>query len=153
MSPTQLQQLVTDAVALDREIRVKQDALKVLKAELIAEACARPDAERVATEGGGWSWTAPGADGCIARVTASGPKLRDTFDPTVPKTAKLLARFGSLHRVLKFFRKEVVFRPRAGFRDLVEQEFAPATADRLLAACASDTAPRVSFETKPGTED
>lgn len=148
MKPSELQNIVTEAVALDRRIQELTRSLKALKGALIEEAC-RPEreAERTATDGGGWSWTAPGADGCIARVTAPAPKLRAAFDPTVTKTAKLLARFGSLKRITKFFSKETVFRPREDFRALVEQDFAPATAAKLIAACESESTPRVEFET------
>ena len=61
MNDATIKMLVAEAVRLDREIEGAKTRLKEIKAELINAACKREDAERVATEGGGWSWTAQGA--------------------------------------------------------------------------------------------
>jgi hypothetical protein len=145
MTPAALQSLVTQAVELDREIHDLTDRLKLLKGELITEACARPDAERPATDGGGWSWTAPGKDGCVARVIAPAAKLRSTLDPDTKAHAKILARFGDAAK--RLFTKRVVMVPVTEFRAAVEQEFPPAQAAKLIETCETDSNPRVEFET------
>ena len=145
MNDATIKMLVAEAVRLDREIEGAKTRLKEIKAELINAACKREDAERVATEGGGWSWTAQGADGAIARVTVPGPALRSTIDPATKVGAKILARFGDA--VKRLFVKRVVYVPVPEFRALVEQEFAPAQASKLIESCEQDRQPSVSFET------
>jgi hypothetical protein len=146
MNPTTLQNLVTEAVNLDREIHELTDRLKVVKGELVAVACARDrETERVGTDGGGWSWTAPGRDGCIARVIMPGRKLRATFDPEVKAHARVLAKFGDA--VKRCFIRRTVLAPLDDFRARVETEFPPAVADKLITACETESTPRVEFET------
>jgi hypothetical protein len=143
--------IVTEAVALDREIRDLTRRLKELKAHLITEATARPLAEHVATDGGGSSWIANGADGCVARVTFPGPQLKSSIDPSTKTGEKLLTMFGDA--VKSLFRKHVVYKPVDDFRTIVEQEFTPRQAEKLIAACESERAPSVSFETKDSAHD
>ncbi len=64
---TKLQNLVTEAVSLDREISDQTERLKELKAQLVETAREREE-ELTPTDGGGLRWTAEGNDGCIARA-------------------------------------------------------------------------------------
>lgn len=143
--------IVAEAVALDRELKDKTKRLKELKAYLVTEALSRPLAEHVATDGGGTSWIATGNDGCIARVTFPGPQLKSSIDPATKSGYKLLAKFGDAVR--KLFDKHVVYKPVDDFRALVEQEFTPRQAEKLIAECESERAPSVSFETKEAAHD
>jgi len=146
MTPISLQNLVTEAVELDREIRELQEQLKRAKNTLVCVACEKErERERTATDGGGWSWTAPGKDGCIARVVAPAPKLRASLDPDVKAHAKILARFGDAAKTL--FKKRLVFDLLDDFRERVATDFPPAQAEKLITACETESKPRVEFET------
>ena len=76
---TKLQNLVTEAVSLDREISDQTERLKEIKAQLVEAARERED-ELVPTDGGGLRWTAEGNDGCIARVNFPAPSLKSKIE-------------------------------------------------------------------------
>jgi hypothetical protein len=137
--------LVMEAVTLDREINEMQARLKALKGELIEHACQLPDAERAATDGGGWTAILRGNDGCVASVIAPAPKLRNSLDPEVKAHAKILDKFGDARK--RVFDKRTVFVLIKDFRAAVEQEFPPAVAAKLIEACETQSEPRVAFET------
>jgi hypothetical protein len=149
MTKTTLENLVTEAVSLDREIREQQARLKQLKGDLIGEACRQRLENLTPTDGDGWSWTCEGRDGCIARVTMPGRALKAAIDPATKAGEKLLARFGDA--VKKLFTKHVVYKPVSEFRALVEQDWPPAQATKLIEACESERPPAVSFETTDRT--
>jgi hypothetical protein len=72
---TKIQNLVTEAVSLDREISEQTERLKALKTQLV-EAVREHEDELTPTDGGGLRWTAEGKDGCIARVNFPVPSLK-----------------------------------------------------------------------------
>jgi hypothetical protein len=76
---TKLQNLVTEAVSLDREISDQTERLKELKAQLVEAARERED-ELTPTDGGGLRWTAEGNDGGIARVNFPAPSLKSKIE-------------------------------------------------------------------------
>jgi hypothetical protein len=141
--------LVAEAVSLDRQIAEWQQRLKDLKGDLIERACKRPESDRIATEGGGWTWTAEGNDGCVCQVIMPGPKLRTTFDPKVKAHEKILARFGDA--VKSLFTKRMVYDAVENFRAAVENDFPPAQAAKLIAACETQSEARVAFQTADRT--
>lgn len=152
LEPAVLESVVDAAIKLDRQIKDDTRRLKHLKAQLMLEASLRP-ADHTATENGGTSWTFRGTNGDLARVTFPAPQLRSSFDPENKTHAKILAKFGDV--VARFFGKRVVYKPLDDFRARVETEFPPARAAKLIAACETESDPKVSFETAqtPTTEN
>ena len=151
LEPAALESVVTAAVKLDRQIKADEKRLKELKGQLITEATLHTK-EHTATDGGGVSWTATANDGSIARVTFPADSLKDKIDPTTKDGLKLVARFtkgatNTARKLKKYFLRQIVLKPREDFRALVEQDFAPAVAASLIAACEKDTETKVSFET------
>jgi hypothetical protein len=142
MTTTKLRNLVTEAVSLGREIEEKTERLKALKADLITAAGPRAD---TATAGGGRSWIAEGADGCIARVTFPAPKLKASIageGSAIEKVRKLAGRFFSL-----LFDQVPAYKPAANFRQEAEALLGK-DARKLIRACETSSSPSVSFETK-----
>ena len=76
---TKIQNLVTEAVSLDREISEQTERLKALKAQLV-EAAREQEDELTPTDGGGLRWTAEGQDGCVARVNFPAPSLKSKIE-------------------------------------------------------------------------
>lgn len=149
MTETKLQSLVTQAVQLDREIARAEDELKTLKQLIIAEAESRPD-EHARTDGGGWSWSQMGHDGCIARVTKSGPKLKSSIDPESKAGSSLMALVGKWKSQL--FTPAIKYNPCDNFRATVESIFDRADARRIIKSCETAGTTSVSFETKEKSE-
>jgi predicted flap endonuclease-1-like 5' DNA nuclease len=137
--------LVNDCVTLDREIRVEEARLKELKAELIAEAVRRAP-EHVATEGGGASWTAEGECGCVARVTFGAPTLKDKISGVGKTIEKVMQAAGN--HFPRLFQQVPAWKPVADFRWAANDLLGARDAKRLVKLVTSETAPRVSFETK-----
>ena len=144
MTPARLKTLIATAVALDREIATKTDELKALKGELLQEALSRPD-ERNATDGGGWTWTFEGADGCIVRVTAPAPSLKSRIDGEAKGFDKIKDAAGRFFD--RLFRPSVSYRLADNFRAEAE-ELLQRGAGKLIRLCESASPPKVSFETK-----
>ncbi len=149
MTKETLQNLVDDAVALQREIAAKTEALKGLKAILIEEAEQHPEAQ-VATDRGGKRWTAEGSDGCIARVSfpAQGlvPEIGAKSNQAQECQAIAGEEFRKLFTTVKSYQLVDDFRAQA-------KALLPATkAAALLALLATEGAPRVSFETAKRAE-
>lgn len=146
MTDKKLIQLVTEAVALDRQIKDLTIELKAKKEALTAEAEGRTE-EQAATEGGGWSWEGRGEDGCIARVTAPGPTLKASIDgegKTIEKIREAAGpHFGRL------FLQAPKYKLVAGFRDEAASLLGR-TAARLLKLVTTESRPQVAFETKNG---
>jgi len=143
MTHTKLTSLVTEAVALDRDVREKVDRLTGLKDLLKQEASTRNE-EHAATETGGWSWTAAGTDGCIARVTQEGGKLKSAISSD-KDLAKLREIAGPLFTQL--FEPRVSYKPLPGIRDRAAQLLGKA-AGKLLKAITGSGQTNVAFETK-----
>lgn len=144
MTPAKLRSEVTRAVALDRQIADLTDELKQLKASLLHEATTRPE-EQVTTDGGGWTWTAEGADGCIARVTAPAPSLKSKIDGEGKAIEKVRAAAGRFFD--KLFKPTLAYKPVDNFRTEAET-LLERQAGKLIRLCESESSPKVAFETK-----
>jgi hypothetical protein len=141
-----LKSLVTEAVALDREINEKADRLKELKAELVAEA-RRRESELALTDGGGARWTAEDSDGCIVRVRVNFPA--PTFKAKIDEEGKVIEKIKDLAGGIftRLFVPTMSYRPIEKFREEAATLLPKADANRLIKLCQSASAPRVSFET------
>jgi len=143
MTNATLTNLVTQAVSLDREIAEKTQILKKLKVDLISEADAH-HSEYQPTEGGGSSWIAEGADGCIARIAFPAPSLKSSIQGEGLALQKIKVAAGALfHRL---FVPTLNYKPIPGFREEAE-DLLGRDARKLIKLCQNETAPRVSFET------
>ncbi len=149
MNKSTLQSLVTSAVELDREIAERQEQLKEIKAELIEEARNRPD-EHSITEGGGRSWSAEGTDGCIARVSFPAAALKDKIAGVGKTIEKIMEAAG--RRFADLFDQAPSWKLKPDFRKVLDTQFSAVEARKLLKLCSTESAPRVSFETKENHE-
>ena len=140
---TKLQNLVTEAVSLDREISEQTERLKEIKAQLV-EAAREHEDELVLTDGGGLRWTAEGHDGCIARVNFPAPSLKSKIDEGKP-IEKIKQLAGAVFS--RLFIPTISFRPVENFREEAKALLAKAEANKLIKLCQTESAPRVSFET------
>jgi hypothetical protein len=141
---TKLQNLVTEAVSLDREISDQTERLKEIKAQLVEAARERED-ELVPTDGGGLRWTAEGNDGCIARVNFPAPSLKSKIDGEGKPIEKIKQLAGAVFS--RLFIPTVTFKPVENFRDEARALLAKGEANKLIKLCQTESAPRVSFET------
>lgn len=144
MTPAKLRSEVTRAVQLDRQIADLTDELKQLKASLLHEAGTRPE-EHVATDGGGWTWTAEGSDGCIARVTAPAPSLKSKIDGEGKAIEKIRSAAGRFFD--KLFKATLAYKPVDNFRTEAEA-LLDRQAGKLIRLCETESSPKVAFETK-----
>lgn len=145
MTDRKLQEMVAEAVEVDRQVAELTERLKRLKGDLVAEAQSRPEEHRSIEGSAGTKWTWSGSDGCICRVTFPAPKLRATVDPDSKPGRKIVDLAGTSKGVL--FQSRVVYVPVPEFRDKAV-EILGGKAVRLIAACETESAPRVEFETK-----
>lgn len=145
MSNAKLAKLVAEAVALDREVAEKSDRLKVIKGDLLAMAQSET-AEKTETSGGGWSVVFEGDEGCIARVTQPGDKLKANLDPE-SKPGKLVLSLLGRYKDDYFVSKKTLS-PVLNFRDQVAAAFAGREANRILELMTTESKATVSFETK-----
>jgi hypothetical protein len=148
MNDSKLKLIVSQAVALDREIAEKQEKLKALKAILAAEAESRQD-EATPTEGGGSTVVFEGADGCVCRVTSTGRSLKSAIGAESPQWRKIQdvldsAGFSSA----RFFTPVVDYKPQENFRATIASVMRPADANKLIKLCENAGKTTVSFETK-----
>jgi hypothetical protein len=141
---TKIQNLVTEAVSLDREISDQTERLKEIKAQLVEAARERED-ELVPTDGGGLRWTAEGNDGCIARVNFPAPSLKSKIDGEGKPIEKIRQLAGAVFS--RLFIPTITFKPVENFRDEARALLAKTEANKLIKLCQSESAPRVSFET------
>jgi len=146
MNDIKLKKIVTEAVALDREISEKQENLKALKILLIQEAGSRPE-EQTSTDGGGASWTAEGLDGCIVRVNFPMPSLKSNIPGEGKLIEKLRETAGRFFTEL--FTQKPSYAPVPNFREQAEM-LLNGSAKKLLKLVTTESSPRVSFETKEG---
>ncbi|MFA7334827.1 MAG: hypothetical protein WC130_11135 [Kiritimatiellia bacterium] len=145
MTTTQLQILITTAIALDQKIAELNTALADLKARLVAEAVSRPD-DHVATDGGGKSWTAQDVAGNIARVTFPGPALKASIAGEGRSIEKIREAAGNMF--VRLFRQAPKYVPVEKFRDESVALLGAAEGRKLIRLCETKSQPRVSFETK-----
>lgn len=141
--------IVTRAVFVDRQIASLQEELKGLKQILTLTAQDHP-ADALPTDGGGRSWTFAGADGCIARVSCPAPTLRDKI-AGIGKTIERIQQAAG-KAFPRLFEQIPAYRPVQGFRDAAIAALGPVSGRKLIKLCSSESAPRVSFETKDQPE-
>ena len=148
MTEIQLKRLVNEAVLLHRDIAIRTERLKTLKADLVREA-RRHEHEFTRTDNGGSRWSITGNNGCIARVNFPAPALiplieseSETFDHVLGLAGESLDRL---------FASVYFLRPAADFRDEVRAALPSDEASKLIELCQTTSSPRVSFETAPTT--
>ena len=141
---TKLQNLVTEAVSLDREISDQTERLKELKAQLVETARERED-ELTPTDGGGLRWTAEGNDGCIARVNFPAPSIKSKIEGEGKAIEKIKQLAGAVFS--RLFIPTITFKPVENFRHEAKALLVKPDANKLIKLCQSESAPRVSFET------
>jgi hypothetical protein len=147
MTEIQVKRLVTEAVLLHRDIAIRTERLKTLKADLVREA-RRHKHDFTPTENGGSRWTVTGNNGCIARVNFPAPALvshieseGETFDEILALSGKAFDRLFAWVNYL---------RPIPEFREEVAATLPDDDATKLIELCQTTSSPRVSFETAQG---
>ncbi len=144
MTKPQLKKLVSEAVALHRDIASQTERLKALKVDLIKEARLHPK-EFMPTTGGGSRWTVSGTDGCIARVNFPAPALLSLIDSESETFDEILVIAGECMDQL--FESAYYLRPVVNFREEAARTLDGREADKLIDLCQTTSSPRVSFET------
>jgi hypothetical protein len=145
MNDNKLRQLITEAVALDRQISLDADRLKEIKALLATEAESRPELA-ASTEGGGVSTTLEGLDGCVCRVTTAGRTLKSTIKAEGKDIEKVRAASGNVFA--KLFAPVLAYKPVENFRDEASALLGTAFGNKLVKLCENPGKLTVSFETK-----
>lgn len=145
MTNEKLRQLVTAAVALDRDIAAQTERLKLLKEQIAVEADSRQE-EATPTEGGGTSLVFEGADGCIARVTTTAATLKSSIKAEGRDIEKVREASGSVFN--RLFETVLAYRPVANFREEAVALLGPKPGAKLVKLCESKGKTTVSFETK-----
>ena len=149
MTTAKIAQLVTEAVSLDRRIQEDTARLKEIKTLLTAEAEGREE-EATPTDGGGVSLVFDGADGCIARVTTSGRKLKSSIKGEGRDIEKVRAAAGRFFE--KLFAPVLSYRPVDSFRDEAPQLLGTTEGRKLVKLCETAGTTSVSFEVKENAE-
>ncbi len=144
MTEVQLRRLVSEAVFLHRDVTLRNERLKTIKAELVREARRHED-EFTPTDNGGSRWTATGSDGCIARVNFPAPALLSHITTDDEIFDKILTLAGE--SLDELFESRHYLKPVADFRDEVMAALPRRTATQLIELCQVECSPRVSFET------
>ena len=147
MNDNKLRQLITEAVALDRQIATDTDRLKELKALLATEAKSRPELS-APTEGGGTSTTIEGLDGCICRVTEAGRTLKSSIKAEGKDIEKVRDAAGKFFAQL--FAPVLAYKPVEKFREQAEAHLDTRAAAKLIKLIENPGKVTVSFETKEG---
>ena len=144
MTTTKLRNTVAEAVSLDRQIHDLQSRLDDLEALLINEAGSRPE-EQTPTEGGGWSWTAEGADGCVVRVTRTGPQLKATIstDKDIAKAKDICGP-----QFLSVFEVKLAYKLGPNFRAAAERILGEKLAAKLVKTFSGPGRGSIAYETK-----
>jgi len=146
MTPAKIRAAVDRAVLLDRQIREQTEELKALKASLVQEAKSRPDELGESERGGGLVLTFGGDNGCIARVSLPAPTLKASIKGTGKPIEKIQTAAGRYFHEL--FVQAPNWCPVPRFRERASQLMDAKAARKLVRLCESNSAPRVSFETK-----
>lgn len=143
MSMNKLTAKVTEAVRLDREIAVLTERLKEIKSELV-KAADSDLMEKTVTDGGGWSVELQGSNGCIARVTQPGAKLKSSLNANTTAW-KTISEIPGASRL---FIPEVKYVPVVKFREELIERVMTGEAKKILKLMTANSSPTVSFETK-----
>lgn len=143
MTKEKLQLKVTEAVNLDREIAEMTEQLKLLKSELFKVA---KEATKTPTIGGGWSVVLMGNDGCVARITRPGSKLKASLDGGSTAWGQILTLLGDKHRHL--FETQAKYAPIDNFRTELASMCVGVDERKVLKLVTGDSSVTVSFETK-----
>jgi len=143
MNNQKLQALCDEAVHVQRQLAALQQRADELRETIIVEAKSR-DEDKVATDGGGESWSTVATDGSLLRVTFPAPTLKSCINPETPSGAKVMQKIGRhkdelLVPVLKY---ELV----SNFRDKARQVIGGQTAESLIRACETHSSPKLSYE-------
>ncbi len=143
MKDQDLETLVDHAVALHREITVKNEQLKALKAALVKQARLQP--ELLATTGSsGQRWVAEGSDGSIARVSFPAATLLAEVGAQSDLANKIQEIAGEEFR--RLFTPVKRYQAVNDFRTVAALILPKRKAAALLQLCESESSPRVSFE-------
>lgn len=146
MQAHKIAQLVTEAVAIDRQIQEATARLKQIKELLTTEAETRAE-EAQPTEGGGTSLIFDGADGCVARVTTTGRKLKATLKGEGKDIEKVRAITGRLG-FDELFSPVLNYRLADKFRERAAEILPAPDARKLIKLCETAGSTSVSFEVK-----
>ena len=144
MTEPKLRRLIDEAIQLDREIETLKADLDEIETQLKEEAESRDD-EHQPTDGGGWSWTAMGAEGSLCRVTREGDKLKSSVG-SEKDVAALKDVCGS--HFADLFSPALSYRPIDGIRDKATARLAPAACRKLLKLITGNGRTRIAYETK-----
>jgi hypothetical protein len=144
MKDSKLQQLVTAACDLDREISTLKETLAGMKTDLVTEAESREE-DQIATDGGGWSVTFEGTDGNICRVTKPGDALKPSIDGE-GKAIEKIRKVCGVH-FCGLFLQAPKWKLAPNFREEAKRIFGK-SAGKLIKLVSKATTPSVSFETK-----
>lgn len=156
MTKTKLNEVISGALVLDREIaedekklKIKKVFLDAMEGRIIAEAKARKG-EQIKTDGGGKSWTYTTPKGATVRVIFPAPGLRKNID---------LVEYAKLMRLCvtwcqysgsfwKLFSEEIKYKLIPGFKEKSRELLGSTVAKKLFRLLAADTSAQVSYETK-----
>lgn len=145
MTENKLKQLVGEALCLDREIEALKEQLAEKKKLLVAEARSRED-EHEPGDGEGTRWTAEDGEGNVARVSFPAPSLKAKIDGEGKAIEKVREAAG--RHFERLFRPVLGYAPCDEFRTEAADLLGGAAAKKLIKLCTSESAARVSFETK-----
>jgi hypothetical protein len=145
MTDSKLKALVTEAVALDRELAEKTERLKELKEQLGQEAASRVEHAQP-TEGGGKSLVLEGADGCIARVTTAGDTLKSSIKAEGRDIEKV--KGAADRHFQRLFETVIAYKPIANFREEAASLLGAKDATKLVKLVTNPGKTTVAFETK-----
>lgn len=149
MNESKLKNLVAEAVVLDRQKAEIEARLKKIKTALVIEAEARPE-DQVPTEGGGSTIRFAGADGCIATISFPARTLKSSI-LVASKPFEKIMELISTEQFERLFVHVGAWKPCPDFRELADA-MCGKDARKLIKLCETESAPRVSFETKDGSE-
>jgi hypothetical protein len=145
MTSEKIRHLVTEAVALDREIAEKTERLKELKERLSIEAVSRAD-EATATDGGGTSLSFEGLDGCVARVTTAGATMKSSIKAEGRDIEKV--KTAADRHFSRLFETVLAYKPVANFREEAAALLGAKDGAKLVKLVTNPGKTSISFETK-----
>lgn len=137
-----LRELCDEALALERQKKLIEDAQKEVEREL--KLLAKGDKEsRIATDGGGWSIQYGCTDGSFVRITKDGDTLRATLAGDADDISVVRELAGGAFTNL--FGTQVVHPLVANFRDEAHR-LVPASAEKLIAMVSKVGSMKVQYQ-------